>query len=157
MSTDPVADRAVLALSMRQAVQAIERWAQRTVHRSTGTALSPNETHLLTRLADAPAQRLGALAQWQGVDRSTMSLQISSLAARELVHRVPDPTDRRATLIGLSEAGRTALDEFVARASRLLEETTAAWSDEDLAAFDGYLARFAADLSATLGDDAPSA
>lgn len=147
-------DRIALASQMREAVQVIERWVQRTVHRGTGTLLSPNETHLLSHLAEDPGRRMSALADRQGVDRSTMSLQIRSLAQRGLVERTPDPTDRRASLIVLSEEGRTVLEEYVSRASQILERTVQGWSDEDLADFERYLSRFAADLTATVEEEA---
>lgn len=148
-------DRTVLAARIGEAVQAIERWARRTLHRDSGTALSRNETHLLAHLATLPPQRMGELAQWQGVDRSTMSVQIRSLAARDLVERLPDPADRRATTVALSAAGRAALEDFVGPAAEILERTLADWSDEDIARFDGYLTRFAATLGAAAGDAAP--
>jgi len=147
-------DRLAMATQMRRAVQIIERWAQRTVHRGTGTPLSPNETHLLSHLADEPAQRMSALADWQGVDRSTMSLQIRSLVQRGLAQRVPDPSDRRAAMVELSDEGRTALEEYVGRASQILERTVQGWPDEDLARFEQYLSRFAADLTATVEEEA---
>ena len=150
-------DRTVLAAHMGAAVQAIERWARRTLHRDSGTSLSRNETHLLAHLATLPPQRMGELAQWQGVDRSTMSVQIRSLGERELVDRSPDPADRRASTVTLSAEGRAMLEKYLGRASQILELTFSGRSDQDLARFDGYLARFAADLGHGLADDqAPS-
>jgi DNA-binding MarR family transcriptional regulator len=150
-------DRIALAAQMRGAVQIIERWVQRTVHRGTGTLLSPNETHLLSHLAEGPAQRMSSLADRQGVDRSTMSLQIRSLVQRGLIERTPDPTDRRASLIALSEEGREVLEEYVARASQILERTVRGWSDEELERFEQDLSRFAADLTTTVVEEAGGA
>lgn len=153
MTSHTVVERVALASQMRRAVQIIERWVQRTVHRRTGTELSPNETHLLSHLGDEPPQRMSTLAQWQGVDRSTMSLQIRSLVGRGLVQRVSDPTDRRAAMVSLTEEGESVLMEYVERAAQILERTVENWSDADLAQFERYLTRFAEDLSATVEED----
>lgn len=142
--------RLAIATQMRRSVQTIERWIQRTVHRGTGTDLSPNEIHLLSHLADEPPQRMSALAERQGVDRSTMSLRIRTLVQRGLAQRLPDPTDRRATMVELSDEGREMFEEYIGRASRILERTVQEWSDADLAHFEHYLTRFAADLTTAL-------
>ena len=66
------------------------------------------------------------------------------------MERTPDPTDRRASLIVLSEEGRRVLEEYVTRASQILERTVQGWSDEDLTDFERHLSRFAADLKRSL-------
>ena len=147
-------DRLALAAQMQGAVQIIERWLQRTVHRATGTHLSPNEIQLLSQLADSPGRRLSALADRQEVDRSTMSLQIRNLVQRGLVTRTPDPRDRRATLISLSSEGQEVLEEYLARAARILERTVRQWSGAELSRFERDLSRFAADLTATVEAEA---
>lgn len=149
-ATGSSVDRTLLAARMGEAVRMIERWTQRTLRRDSGTSLSRNETHLLGHLAAVPPQRIGDLAHRQGVDRSTMSVQIRSLAARGLVERLPDPTDRRATTVTLSAGGRAELEAFLRPAAEILEHVLADWSDEDVTRFDGHLARFAETLSATM-------
>lgn len=150
MKNDPGPNRSTVALEMRRAVQAVQRWSVRTLHRGTGTSLSPIETHLLNRLATAPPQRMSDLANWQGVDRSTMTTQITRLADRGLVRRVPDPRDRRASLIELTDDGGVVLDDYLEKAAALLGETLCGWSDEDLTRFGTDLRRFTDDLEHAL-------
>lgn len=143
-------DRSAVAAELRRAVAIIERWSKRTMHRHTGTELSPNETHLLTHLAASAPQRMGALADWQGVDRSTMTMQIGSLVDRGLAQRTPDPADRRATIIELTDHGSRTLEDYTGRASVILSSALDGWSDAELGRFSRDLGRFADDLQAAL-------
>lgn len=146
-------DRMAVASELRRAVATIHRWSQRTMHRRTGTELSPNETHLLTHLAASPPQRMGALADWQGVDRSTMTMQIGSLVDRGLARRTPDPADRRATIIDLTDHGAQILEHYSGRASAILSDALEGWSDAELGRFSRDLGHFADDLQAALAKD----
>lgn len=143
-------DRSAVASELRRAVATIQRWSQRTLHRRTGTELSPNETHLLAHLAASPPQRMGAMAEWHGVDRSTMTMQIHSLVDRGLAQRTQDPADRRATIIELTDHGTQALQDYTGRASAILSDTLDGWSDADLERFSRDLGRFADHLQAAL-------
>lgn len=151
-STGSTGDRLAPTLELWRTVQVIERWAQRTMHRRSGTTLSPNETHLLARLATEPSQRMSDLAQWQHVDRSTMTLQIGKLAERDLVRRVPDPRDGRAQLVELTDVGREQLDAFLSRSAEVLREAVAGWTDMELDRFGIDLQRFARDLDGILDE-----
>ena len=146
-------DRSTVASELRRAVAIIQRWSQRTMHRRTGTELSPNETHLLTHLAASAPQRMGTLADWQGVDRSTMTMQIGSLVDRGLAQRTPDPADRRATIIELTDHGTQTLEDYAGRASGILSDALEGWSDAQLGHFSRDLGRFADDLQAALANN----
>ena len=142
--------RAVVARELRRTVAEIQRWTQRWLHRRTGTSLSPNETHLLSHLQKAGPQRMSALAAWQNVDKSTMTMQVKTLLKRGFVQRSPDPEDRRAVIVELTEAGREVLAAYADRASEILADSLEGWSDEDLSRFSRDLARFAGDLESAL-------
>ena len=64
---------------------------------------------IMCRIADDGPQRLGALAQAFGLDPSTITRQVQSLEQAALVVRSTDPSDRRASLLDLSEEGRSVL------------------------------------------------
>lgn len=142
--------RAVVARELRRTVAEIQRWTQRWLHRRTGTSLSPNETHLLGHLQKAGPQRMSALASWQNVDKSTMTMQVKTLLERGFVQRSPDPEDRRAVIVELTDAGGEVLAAYADRASEILGESLRGWSDEDLSRFSRDLARFAGDLESAL-------
>lgn len=49
------------------------------------------------------------LARAEGVRSQSMGTTVASLAAEDLVHREPDPSDGRQTLVSLTGKGREAL------------------------------------------------
>ena len=93
---------------------------------------------------------MSALAAWQNVDKSTMTMQVKTLLERGFVQRSPDPEDRRAVIVELTEAGREVLAAYADRASEILADSLEGWSDEDLSRFSRDLARFAGDLESAL-------
>lgn len=87
---------------------------------------------ILFHLAETGAQRPGLLAEWQSVDKSTMTMQLRRLTKDGLVERLPDPGDRRAVLMQITDAGRQALEIHRKRGRTLLASRLAEWSDEEL-------------------------
>lgn len=73
-------------------------------------AISLRQYRLLERLLEQPA-RTSALASTSGVSQATASAAISALEGRGLVERSPDPEDRRASLVTVTEAGRALYEE----------------------------------------------
>ena len=61
---------------------------------------------VLSHLAAAPAGTQLALAQAIGHDKSRLVALLDGLEADGLITRTPDPADRRAKIVGLTEAGR---------------------------------------------------
>ena len=60
---------------------------------------------VLVAVANSPATSQLALAQAVSVDKSKLVLVIDELESAGLVHRRPDPTDRRARRIEATDAG----------------------------------------------------
>jgi DNA-binding MarR family transcriptional regulator len=79
--------------------------------------LSLRQYRMLQRLASRP-HRTTELALASSVTQPTASAAITSLESRGLVTRTPDPDDRRATLIALTDEGRDVL----ALATAVVEE-----------------------------------
>lgn len=75
--------------------------------------------------------RLRDLAHAEGLDQSTMSRRIASLAKRGLVERRPDPDDRRAHRLQLTESGTVALAAERARRVSLVTDALAGWDESD--------------------------
>ncbi|HEY1449470.1 MAG TPA: MarR family transcriptional regulator [Solirubrobacteraceae bacterium] len=74
----------------------------------------------LRRLVTQP-HTLRALAEWLTADPPYVTLIVDDLEQRGLVRREPHPEDRRAKLVTLTAAGRTA----AARAEAILDEPPA--------------------------------
>lgn len=79
---------------------------------------SPQFAVLLTLDDHGPLDQseLGALA---AVDRSTLTVLLDRLEARDLVTKEMDPANRRRRIVALTGAGRRRLTEAVEEAARL--------------------------------------
>ena len=62
----------------------------------------------LEALAHENDLRLGTLARRLGIDKSTLTRNVGRLKDLGLVHTIPDPSDRRATMARLTNDGHTA-------------------------------------------------
>lgn len=84
----------------------------------------------LRRSGDPYQMSAGALAEATHVTSGTMTNRIDRLSERELLMRAPDPNDRRAVRVILTERGRTTVDaaltELVVREQRVLAAITSA-------------------------------
>ncbi|SDL58229.1 MarR family winged helix-turn-helix transcriptional regulator [Tessaracoccus oleiagri] len=127
--------------ALRTAMTSIARWTARTHTRGEGP--TPGEVWLLQRLAATGARRMGELADLGRVDRSTMTAQVKRLVERGWAERVPEPSDRRAVTISITEAGRAALREVLTRESGALARVLRDWPSEDVARLVDLLTRFA--------------
>lgn len=68
--------------------------------------LSPTASAVLYRLDSEGPVRLTALATTVDVSQPSMTQLIQRLERRGLVERSPDPADRRAALVSITEGGR---------------------------------------------------
>jgi DNA-binding MarR family transcriptional regulator len=103
----------------------------RKVEVSEALGLSWARVRALQRLAVQP-HTLSALAEQLAADPPYVTLIVDGLEQGGLVRRLPHPEDRRAKLVKLTSAGRTA----AARAAAILDEPPAALRelpDRDLA------------------------
>ena len=76
-----------------------------------------------------------------GIDRNTMVILIDDLEGKSLVIRRRDPSDRRAYLVSLTEAGREVLTQATAAARRTNDEVFAPLSPEERAQLHSLLSR----------------
>ncbi|MFC4021321.1 MarR family winged helix-turn-helix transcriptional regulator [Micromonospora sp. GCM10011542] len=104
--------------------------------------LEPNTYGLLLWLRRCGSVRLTDLAARLGVGKGTLSRQIQGLEALGLVRRDPDPTDRRAAQISMTEEGQRRFD--AARAARLGQflRVLETWPARDVEEFARLLGRF---------------
>lgn len=90
-----------------------------------GMGLTPGEARTLVSAARAGAVRQGALAESMGVEAMTLSTYLDRLEARGLVRRNPDPTDRRAKLVEVTDDARAVLDAIARIGAELREDISA--------------------------------
>lgn len=87
------------------------RNARRDASERLGDAITPGQLRLLRTLDRmGPPRRLGELAEALDVAPRSVTSKVDQAAADGWVRRVPDPDDRRATLVELTDAGRERLD-----------------------------------------------
>ncbi len=96
--------------------------------------LAPHHARALRVIGHHGTMRLGELAQHLRVAPRSVTDVVDSLEAHGLAHRLPDPTDRRATVVGLSPRGERLLAEVDTTRRAEAEEYFARLSDTDRAA-----------------------
>ncbi len=76
--------------------------------------LSPHQARALRVVIAHEGVRLSDLAETLHIAARSATEVVDGLQARDLVRRVPDPTDRRAVLVQATEAGRRVQQEVSA-------------------------------------------
>jgi DNA-binding MarR family transcriptional regulator len=80
-----------------------------------GLPLTPTQRVTLIETLEAEPVRLNDLAERLGVSSPTASRAVDVLLEHGLLERAPDPADRRAVRISLTDRGRMIIDERKAR------------------------------------------
>ncbi len=140
---------------IEQQMTVLLRRVQR-IHLSTSDGevnLERSAYGIMAKLADEGPQRLGALAAAFGLDPSTITRQVQALEELGLAERRNDPTDRRASILDLSAAGRTALEQTRTHRRARLQRALADWPEADLKDFARLLTGFNVSLDHLLGED----
>lgn len=102
---------------------------------------------ILCLLADEGPQRLGAIATAFNLDPSTITRQVQAVERLGLATRSADPSDRRAALLDLTEAGREAVHQARAHRRLMLDRLLEDWSDQEREEFLRALRRFNATVT----------
>ncbi|MEU9336890.1 MarR family transcriptional regulator [Streptomyces sp. NPDC048290] len=97
-----------------------------------GVPLDRAATGVLRRMADGEPPRPGELAARLGVEASHVTRTVQQLERAGYVSRVPDPDDRRAQRIELTEAGREAIARIRDAGARGMQVALADWKPEEL-------------------------
>ena len=111
--------------------------------------VDPMAYPLLFNLRAQP-MRVSALAEAVHSDVSTVSRQVSTLVDLGFVRRGPDPDDRRAQALSLTDEGEALLVSIRDDRDRWLSGLLADWPREDVDSFARYLQQFADDLDTSL-------
>ncbi|MFJ7998785.1 MarR family winged helix-turn-helix transcriptional regulator [Streptomyces sp. NPDC096310] len=115
----------------------------------SGLPLDRAAVAILRRLAGngGEAPRPGALAVRLSVEASHVARQLRHLEEHGYVVRVPDPDDRRAQRVRLTDAGQAAIDRVREVSRRSVEEALADWSPEELREFATLFRRLVDDFT----------
>lgn len=111
--------------------------------------LTQAQYEILSRLADAPAGRLrmSELANQIVTSLSGLSYRVTQLCAAGLAAREPDPSDERAVLVSLTDAGHELLRAAAPGHVRVVREgLLAALTPAQVAALADLLGRTSAEL-----------
>ena len=97
--------------------------------------------------------RLSELAQYLGLDVSTVSRQVQHLEQRGLVDRSPDPLDGRAALLELSVPGRDIMQKMRDGWCETVADVVNTWKPADIERFGILMDRFVSDVVKYLDTD----
>jgi DNA-binding MarR family transcriptional regulator len=111
--------------------------------------IHPGHKLVLFELDTAGPITQAQLAAATGFEPPTITLSVRQLEEAGLVARQPSPTDRRATLVELSDKGRELLPELKAAWRRVAEQTVAGFTALPLGQLTAALADLAASLDAS--------
>lgn len=92
-------------------------------------------------LAQGP-RRVSSLADCVHSDVSTVSRQVTGLAAHGLVTKLSDPDDRRASILSLTDEGRSVVDRLHQQRIRWFQDMLADWEPDDIETLRTLLGRF---------------
>ena len=106
----------------------------RSLRREPGEArLTVGLFSALRQLTEHGPMRATALAELEGISGASMTRVLNALEERELIRREPDPTDGRAQVVHLTDAGRSVLAEGAgARVAALRRRIQALDPDEQV-------------------------
>lgn len=110
---------------------------------------------LLRQIADSEPLRPGELATRLGVEASHITRTVQQLQKAGYVTRVPDPDDRRAQRIQLTDAGRRAIDKIRDAGARGMQLALGDWPPEELRQLATLFHRMVDDFLSYAIDDEP--
>lgn len=96
-----------------------------------GLGLTASEARTLVHAARAGATRQNTLAERIGVEAMTLSAALDRLETQGLVERRPDPTDRRAKLVHLTDAADAMLERIAPISASIRAEAARNIDPED--------------------------
>jgi DNA-binding MarR family transcriptional regulator len=133
---------ASLSEALAEFFRATRRARGRAASQPASDGISLAQFHVLEPLADGPRTNR-QLAESAGITSPTATRMIDGLVTRGVVTRVEDPTDRRAVLISLTDAGREALTAKLGEYRRVREQIAGTLEPEERLAAAELLNRLA--------------
>ncbi|MGV9617040.1 MarR family winged helix-turn-helix transcriptional regulator [Nocardia xishanensis] len=130
LATESDAGPLEAAAALRSAWQAVDRLRSRG---AGGRGLSTGALDVLGRLAvSADDLSIGDLARACGVSSRNVTGLVDTLAGKGLAERIPDPHDRRAVRVAITEAGHEWLESFRQPTGRAMSAIFAGFTPDEL-------------------------
>ncbi|MCU7826921.1 MarR family winged helix-turn-helix transcriptional regulator [Kitasatospora sp. DSM 101779] len=107
-----------------------------------GEAVDDLTYPVLSGLARTGPRSAADLGREIGLDRTTVTRRADRLEHAGLIQRQPDPADGRATLLALTDDGRTVISATRQRLAAGIEDSLAGWPRDDAQDFARLLRRF---------------
>ncbi len=104
--------------------------------------LSPVAYSMLMALNDSGPRRASDLVDIFSIDKGAVSRQVGALLDLGLIERSPDPEDRRAAILAITEEGSRRLSTIADMRRREVTERLSGWSDDELGEFVAMMARY---------------
>jgi len=118
---------------LSRASWAMSRYLKSRLRRDGLKEVSVGFIGVLLALAERDGRQLSELSQAVSLEKSTMTGLIDRMEKAELVKRSPNPKDRRAFRVGLTERGRAVAPELRQVLREAYEDLTAGLHAEELA------------------------
>jgi MarR family transcriptional regulator, transcriptional regulator for hemolysin len=106
--------------------------------------LAPRDQCVLIKALEAPQTQI-RLAERCELDKTTMVVTVDKLEKAGLVERRPSPTDRRARIIAVTDAGKQLAEEGDALVEGIFADVLASLPADERDVFAGALSRLVAD------------
>ncbi len=132
----PPADETLAELLMTVARRMRHRWRAADL-----AGPSPHEARALGIVVRRDGVRPGALAERLRISPRSATDVVDALEARGLVCRAPDPADRRACLVRVTDAGQDAYAEVARRRTLVADEMLAVLTPPERRAVEDALRR----------------
>ena len=120
---------------------------------ASGLSLDRSAAALLRHLADTEPVRASELAARLTVEASHVTRQVQQLERTGYVTRVPDPKDRRAQQIQLTDAGRNAVERIRQVSCLGMQQVLQDWPRGDLSQLATLFRRMVDDFVAHADDE----
>ncbi|WP_433082850.1 MarR family winged helix-turn-helix transcriptional regulator [Dactylosporangium sp. CA-052675] len=139
--TEHAAEHAAIGRQVGRFIRLSERLFATLKWNDAGRGLERPAYVLLSRVAVDGPFRLSALAAEVSLDLSTVSRQVAALESAGLVGRAQDPSDKRASLVEVTDLGREVFAENRDRWLSIWRELLADWTPEQRAEFAALFTR----------------
>lgn len=112
---------------------ALARIARALDRQTRGASLTRTQSSVLATVARLGPLRISELADIEGVNPTMLSRIVGKLEVTGLLHRSPDPDDKRAALVEATEGGTELHLRLRAERTRLIAERLASLTSDDAA------------------------
>lgn len=136
----------------------VSRLLRRRVDKAAQTiGLTSAQWRVLAYLARAEGSNQASLADHMDMEPITLSRHLDRMEAGGMLERRPDPNDRRAHRLYLTESGRRLIESFRSVTVEVMNDFTDGVSDEEIALATDILTRMRANLTGKTAEAPPIA